>query len=538
MKELFCGTFASSLATKVANTKQLSLNVWDLALSRKLALESLQKVFSFSIGQHFDEHSGVNQNILTKGTASMLNFVNNMLNTILPGGLQVVTILFIVAWYDWRVALTACLFTIVYFISAHGINKKFYPEIDDKRKKRQRQGKIQNELYRNAPLVISEAGEMASLSYFKEFMQSVDTQEQSMWLRFLNYFYANRICIIVGQYATIAVGLYLVATGHHSPGSLLALFVWARELFGNLESIMYTQRLMLFAVADIQKFFSFCEIKSAIPLQENALTIANLQGEITYTDVCFGYKVRPSDVHDADDDMDTLHVADHAVSGISFTIPAGSTVGFVGLSGSGKSTILNLLRRYYDPLLGEILIDGVPLVDLDLQWYRRQIGNVDQDIKLFDQSIRANILLGADPNTSEEVLQKAIDNASLRDFIDKLPAGVDTLVGEGGIKVSGGERQRIGIARALVKNPKILIFDEATSSLDAFNEALIHDAIMKNAHGRTTIIIAHRLSTVRNADCIFVVSEGKIVGQGTHDELLVTCRSSSRRKGGRCCKRF
>jgi ATP-binding cassette subfamily B (MDR/TAP) protein 1 len=195
----------------------------------------------------------------------------------------------------------------------------------------------------------------------------------------------------------------------------------------------------------------------------------------------------------------------------------------VGLSGSGKSTILNLLRRYYDPLLGEILIDGVPLVDLDLQWYRRQIGNVDQDIKLFDQSIRANILLGADPNTSEEVLQKAIDNASLRDFIDKLPAGVDTLVGEGGIKVSGGERQRIGIARALVKNPKILIFDEATSSLDAFNEALIHDAIMKNAHGRTTIIIAHRLSTVRNADCIFVVSEGKIVGQGTHDELLVTC---------------
>ncbi|HSE56890.1 MAG TPA: ATP-binding cassette domain-containing protein, partial [Candidatus Paceibacterota bacterium] len=160
-------------------------------------------------------------------------------------------------------------------------------------------------------------------------------------------------------------------------------------------------------------------------------------------------------------------------------------------------------------------------------WLRSQIGNVEQKIDLFDRSIRDNILFGlpGDSQISDEKLQKVISDASLDDFIAKLKDhGLDTMIGESGIKVSGGERQRIGIARALIKDPKILIFDEATSALDSINEKLIHDAINRSAKGRTTIIIAHRLSTVMDADIIFVVADGKIVDSGTHKILEKRCK--------------
>jgi ATP-binding cassette subfamily B (MDR/TAP) protein 1 len=180
------------------------------------------------------------------------------------------------------------------------------------------------------------------------------------------------------------------------------------------------------------------------------------------------------------------------------------------------------MRRFYDPTEGEILIDDVNLKDMNLHWLRSRIGNVEQKIDLFDRSIKDNILFGlpSGAEVPDEKVQKAVEDASLTEFIEKLKDhGLDTVIGEGGIKVSGGERQRIGIARALIKDPKILIFDEATSALDSINEKLIHDAINRSAQGRTTIIIAHRLSTVMDADIIFVVAKGKIVAQGTHKEL-------------------
>lgn len=227
-----------------------------------------------------------------------------------------------------------------------------------------------------------------------------------------------------------------------------------------------------------------------------------------------------------DEEEKTDKKEEQAITNISLKIEAGAKVGFVGVSGSGKSTIINLMRRYYDPQNGQIFIDGIPLKDLDLKWFRSQVGNVEQKIELFDRSIRENILFGLpeEKKITEEELNKIIKDSSLDEFVAGLKDnGLDTMIGEGGIKVSGGERQRIGIARALIKNPKILIFDEATSALDAYNEKLIHDAINIGSKGRTTIIIAHRLSTVIDADIIFVVDGGKIVGQGKHDELKDTC---------------
>ena len=251
----------------------------------------------------------------------------------------------------------------------------------------------------------------------------------------------------------------------------------------------------------------------------------NLQGEITFKNVSFSYPQRTSMLEDEEDETAKKEEDERAISHVTFTIPAGAKVGFVGSSGSGKSTIINLMRRYYDPVHGTISIDGVNIKKLDLRWLRSHIGNVEQKIDLFDRSIRENILfvLPQGVVVTDKVIRHAISDASLDDFIGKLKDGIDTYIGENGIKVSGGERQRIGIARALVKNPKILIFDEATSALDSVNEKLIHESINKSAAGRTTIIIAHRLSTVIDADILFVVSSGTIVDSGTHKELKARC---------------
>ena len=285
---------------------------------------------------------------------------------------------------------------------------------------------------------------------------------------------------------------------------------------------MQSQRRILFQIVEIKKYFELLDIIPDINPNIDGKTISDLHGKIEFKNVSFAYPYRKS-AKEEEEETSEEKEQEHAIENISLTIPAGAKVGFVGVSGSGKSTIVNLMRRYYEATKGEIVIDGVNIKDLDLRWLRSQIGNVEQKIDLFDRSIRDNIIFGLSEDKKdvlEEKLTKAVTDASLDEFIAKLKDhGLDTMIGEGGIKVSGGERQRIGIARALIKDPKILIFDEATSALDSINEKLIHESINRSAEGRTTIIIAHRLSTVMDADIIFVVAEGKIVGQGTHKEL-------------------
>jgi ABC-type multidrug transport system fused ATPase/permease subunit len=207
------------------------------------------------------------------------------------------------------------------------------------------------------------------------------------------------------------------------------------------------------------------------------------------------------------------------LSNISITIPAGSRVAFVGESGAGKSTTAALIQRLYEPTAGRILFDGIRATELSLNTVRSNIGFVPQDIVLFGSSIEDNIRYGNVHATDEQVWEAA-RAAYASEFIEKIPEGMKTLVGERGVKLSGGQRQRIAIARALLKNPPILVLDEATSSLDAQSEHYIQQALERLMEGRTTIIIAHRLSTIRRCDTIFVFEAGKVVEQGTHDELI------------------
>ena len=232
-------------------------------------------------------------------------------------------------------------------------------------------------------------------------------------------------------------------------------------------------------------------------------TLPNIQGHVTFEQVLFRYRA------------DTPPV----LQGLSFGVRSGTVIGIVGRSGSGKSTIAKLIQRLCIPESGRVLIDGIDVAQVDPAWLRRQIGVVLQENFLFSRSVRDNIAL-AEPGMAMERIVQAAKLAGAHDFILELPEGYDTLVGEHGCTLSGGQRQRLAIARALVGNPRILIFDEATSALDYESEAIIQHNLTQMCRGRTVFLIAHRLSTVRAANCILVLDKGRIVEYGTHAELL------------------
>ncbi|XVE77403.1 hypothetical protein DITRI_Ditri13aG0059800 [Diplodiscus trichospermus] len=232
--------------------------------------------------------------------------------------------------------------------------------------------------------------------------------------------------------------------------------------------------------------------------------LEDIHGDIEFRDVYFSYPARTEE---------------KIFSGFSLSIPSGTTAALVGQSGSGKSTLISLIERFYDPQAGEVLIDGINLKEFQLRWIRGKIGLVSQEPVLFTSSIRDNIAYGKEDATKEEI-RAAAELANAANFIDRLPQGLDTMVGEHGTQLSGGQKQRVAIARAILKDPRILLLDEATSALDAESEKVMQEALDRIMGNRTTVIVAHRLSTVRNADMIAVIHQGKMVEKGSHSELL------------------
>ena len=248
----------------------------------------------------------------------------------------------------------------------------------------------------------------------------------------------------------------------------------------------------------------FEETPEQINITEKPQKIKNLKGEIKFDNVGFHYSTRP--------DMEVL-------KNISFSVNKGERVALVGQSGAGKSTLASLILRFFDPVSGSILLDNKPISDYKLSELRNEMAIVPQEVILFGGNIQENIAYGK-PDASFEEIKQAAKKANALDFIESFPDGFDTIVGERGIQLSGGQRQRIAIARAVLKNPTILILDEATSSLDSESEKLVQDALNELMKGRTSIVIAHRLSTIRKANQILVLKNGEIIERGTHQELI------------------
>ncbi|XP_044454474.1 ABC transporter B family member 9-like [Triticum aestivum] len=252
--------------------------------------------------------------------------------------------------------------------------------------------------------------------------------------------------------------------------------------------------------------FALLDRKSEIDSSSNeGLTLDELKGNIDFRHVSFNYPTRPDVV---------------IFNNFTLHIPYGKTIALVGESGCGKSTVISLLERFYNPDSGTILLDGVEMKSLNINWLRKQTGLVSQEPVLFNDTIRANIAYGKDGEVSEEEVIAAAKASNAHEFISSLPQGYETSVGERGIQLSGGQKQRVAIARAILKDPKILLLDEATSALDAESERIVQHALDHVMVGRTTVAVAHRLSTIKGADIIAVLKDGAIVEKGGHESLM------------------
>ena len=317
---------------------------------------------------------------------------------------------------------------------------------------------------------------------------------------------AGQVAACIQKSTTIAimwVGAYQVIDGALSIGELIAFNMLSGQVTGPLLRMVNLWQEFQQVGISIQRLGDVLNAKPEPTYNPNRTTLPQIAGKIAFEDVGFRYRVDGPPV----------------LQQVSLTLQPGQVVGVVGRSGSGKSTIAKLIQRLYVPERGRVLVDGVDLAQIDPAWLRRQVGVVLQENFLFNRSVRDNIAL-TDPGLSMDRVMHAAKLAGAHEFILELPDGYDTVVGEHGCALSGGQRQRIAIARALVANPRILIFDEATSALDYESEAIIQRNMAKICKGRTVIIIAHRLSTVRPAHKIYVIDRGQLVEQGTHDELL------------------
>ncbi len=305
-----------------------------------------------------------------------------------------------------------------------------------------------------------------------------------------------------GIVAVAIVAGYAVLRGDMEIGAVMAVILIMRNIYRPLTILGFAWREINQSSVDVEKLYELLKQVPEIEDKPNAKDISLERGEITFEEVSFSYQGR-----------------DQSLDQISFTITPGSFVGVVGPSGAGKSTLVKLLYRFYDPASGHILVDGQDISEVTQTSLRNALGLVPQDVTLFNDTLRMNVAY-ASPQASDDMVLAAIEKAQLSTFVSNLPSGLDTMVGERGLKLSGGERQRVGLARAILSDPCILVLDEATSSLDSTTEEEVQLALREAARGRTTIAIAHRLSTIANADRILVLEEGKIAEMGNHDALL------------------
>lgn len=298
-------------------------------------------------------------------------------------------------------------------------------------------------------------------------------------------------------------GAWLVYNDKLTNGEFVGFILFVNILFKPIEKISALLEMYPKGMAGFKRFLNMLDVEPDVVDREDAKSVTHLKGDIKFANVTFGYEQAQPPV----------------LNNLSFDIKAGETIAFVGPSGAGKTTISSLIPRFYDVNSGSIMIDGIDLRDMTKESLRGQIGIVQQDVFLFTGTLRENIAYG-NLNATEEEIQQAARQAHMEEFIELLPEGYDTQVGERGLKLSGGQKQRIAIARMFLKNPAILILDEATSALDTETESIIQEALTDLAKNRTTLVIAHRLATIRNADRIMVVTKNGIEEEGTHDELI------------------
>jgi ATP-binding cassette subfamily B protein len=460
--------------------------------------------------------------------------VTGTIPNILTNTITIVTTLAIMISIEWRLALLSVAVLPLFLLPARRVGRI----LRDIRRKAMEFNATMNAIIsetlsiNGALLVKTFARQRKEMDRYEESVRHVRDIGIRRALIGRWFFMGLGIASTIGMALIYWFGGHFVLSGAISAGTIVAFVAYLGRLYGPLSALTNVQVEFVTSIVSFERVFEYLDLPIEVENKPGARNLDYVDGHVRFEDISFTY-LSDSDEREESDQIEIQPIKDAvppsyltkvptrrwSLQEVNFEIQPGQLVALVGPSGSGKTTITYLLPRLYDPTHGQISIDGHDLRDVTQQSIARQIGMVTQESYLFHDTIRHNLLY-ANPDATQEDLESACRAANLYDFIDSLPLGYDTLVGERGYRLSGGEKQRLAIARVILKNPCILILDEATSHLDSQSEALIQAALEPLFEGRTSLVIAHRLSTILKADTILVLDKGHLVEQGTHEELM------------------
>lgn len=470
---------------------------------RSVALNTFRHLHNLSLRFHLDRKTGGLSRVIERGTRGIDFLLRFMLFNILPTLLEIVMIssIFWVKFGFWYAAITfGCLVSYIYFtIVITDWRLKFRREMNEQDTRANTKA-IDSLL--NFETVKYFTNERHESSRYDEALASYESAavRSQLSLTLLNI--GQAVIISSGLVAVLYMAAKGVANGTFTIGEFVLVNALLIQIYMPLNFLGFVYREIKQSLTDMEKMFDVIATDSDVEDKPGALPLKVASGSVEFKDVQFHYNPERK-----------------ILKGISFTVPGGTKTAIVGASGAGKSTISRILFRFYDITGGSVLIDGQDVRDITQRSLREQIGVVPQDTVLFNDTIRYNIRYGR-PSATDAEVEEAASLAQISGFIKELPKGFETGVGERGLKLSGGEKQRVAIARTILKNPAILLLDEATSALDSHTEQGIQAALEKVSENRTTIVIAHRLSTIIDSDEILVMDAGEIVERGTHAALL------------------
>ncbi len=506
--QLLVMAFITLTGSQVISVLESYINAW---ISQRIIFDMKNQMYDHL--QHMphafftSEKQGDIITRMNTDISGVSSVISGTLSSIVSNIATVVTTLVALFTMSWKLALVGIVVIPLLILPTKSVGKKRYQLLTDAQAKNDEMNQLINE-------TLSVSGSLLVKLFTrekKEYERFVNVNEEVTQLALREQNSGRWFRVVMGMFTQLGPLLIYFAGGYliisHldtglTVGTITATVSLVNRLYRPVESLLnihvdFTRSLALFT-----RIFDYFDMPNPIQSPENGLKPDVTDADIVYEHVAFSYDPEKPLLTDVD-----------------FTVPGGRMYAIVGPSGSGKSTVVNLIPRLYDVLSGSVKIAGVDVRDFDLSYLRSQIGVVTQDSYLFNGTIRENLLYAKDDATQEEI-DAACYIANLEDFIDSQPEGYDTMVGNRGLKLSGGEKQRLSIARVILKDPKILILDEATSALDSITENAIQEALEALMEGRTSIVIAHRLSTILKADRILVVKDGVIAESGTHEELL------------------
>jgi ABC-type transport system involved in Fe-S cluster assembly fused permease/ATPase subunit len=474
------------------------------AAQRVVAVDAFGKAQSLSLRFHQTRRTGALQRVIDRGASALDTLIRFLVFNIGPTLIELALASWVLATlYGGWSALAAVTTVILYGLFTYWITSM---RVVQQRRLNEADTELRAravDSLNNFETVKSFAAEERETKHYDSAVRVYNARAVDTW-RSLALLNAGQEFIMNLGLTVVAVLVAWATLGNGGrPGDLAAVTLIMMNLYRPLNVLGWAFREIKQGAVDLEKLYGLMGQSPEVADQPNAKQLAVKGGEVRFENVSFAHDGRSAGLED-----------------VSFTVPPGRKIAIVGPSGSGKSTLLKLLFRFYDVNGGRVRVDGQDVREVTQVSLREAIGLVPQDVVLFNSSLKENLIYGK-PEASDEEVREAARKAQLSDFIDSLPQGWETRVGERGVKLSGGERQRVGIARAILKNPAILVLDEATSALDSATEADVQGALDEASRGRTTLLVAHRLSTVAGADEIIVLDQGHIAERGTHAQLLV-----------------